>query len=57
MTKLNYQLPDYISWRLDPFVHGTDTLHIDWTMLESYALPLLLDRGDVFRKFVWKGVP
>ena len=38
-TRLNHQLPKYISWRPDPFAQGTNALLWNWKYLEGYAFP------------------
>jgi len=38
-TRLNHQLPAYISWRPDPFAQGTDALHVEWRSIDGYAFP------------------
>ena len=38
-SRLNHQLPRYISWRPDPFAIGTDALRVNWTDLKGYAFP------------------
>jgi len=43
-TRLNHQLPEFISWRPDPFAQGTDVVQVDWKTLKGYAFPLLLNR-------------
>ena len=36
-SRLNYQLPQYISWKPDPFSQGTDAMHQDWSQDYLYA--------------------
>ena len=38
-TRLNHQLPQYMSWRPDPFAMATDAIQVRWTNLEAYAFP------------------
>ena len=38
-SRLNYQLPQYISWRPDPGAMSTDAFQSNWTNLKGYAFP------------------
>ena len=38
-SRLNNQLPLYVSWRPDPYAMATDAFQIRWTGLEAYAFP------------------
>ena len=38
-TRLNHQLPEFVSRKLDPLAQGTDALQVDWKTLKGYALP------------------
>ena len=38
-TRLNSQLPHYISWRPDPFAVATNAFQIPWLYLNAYAFP------------------
>ena len=38
----DHQLPEFISWKPDPFAQGTDTLQVDWKLLRGYAFPLFV---------------
>ena len=42
-SRLNNQLPQYVSWRPDPFSLGTDAFQLTWLGLQGYAfLPFSL---------------
>ena len=38
-SRLNNQLPLYVSWRPDPFAMATDAFQLQWTDLQAYAFP------------------
>ena len=40
-SRLNHQLPQYITWRPDPFSQGTNAMHHDWSQNYLYASPFL----------------
>ena len=40
-SRLNHQLPQYITWRPDPFSQGTNAMHQDWSQNYLYASPFL----------------
>ena len=50
-TRLNSQLPQYISWRPDPFSVAVDAFMVQWTKWQGYAFPFSLI-GRCLRK-VW----
>ena len=49
-TRLNHQLPQYVSWRPDPFALGTDAMQIPWTRLKGYAFPPFVLISKILRK-------
>ena len=49
-TRLNHQLPEFISWRPDPFAQGTDALLMDWKTLKGYAFPPFCLIGKCIQK-------
>ena len=49
-SRLNHQLPQFISWRPDPYVIGTDTLQVPWTRWRGYAFPPFALISKVLRK-------
>ena len=38
-SRINHQLPQYITWRPDPFCQGTDAMYQDWSKDYLYAFP------------------
>ena len=38
-TRLNHQLPEYISWRPDSFAQGMNVQQLSWKGLDRYAFP------------------
>ena len=40
-SRLNHQLPQYITWRPDPFSQGTNAMHQDWSQDYLCASPFL----------------
>ena len=38
-TRLNHQLPQYVSWRPYPFAMAMDAFQVCWTNVEGYAFP------------------
>jgi len=49
-TRLNHQLPQYVSWRPDPFALGTDAMQIPWTGWKGYAFPPFVLISKILRK-------
>ena len=49
-TRLNCQLPRFVSWRPDPFAIGTDALLTTWTRWRGYAFPPFALINKVLRK-------
>ena len=49
-TRLNHQLPCYISWCPDPFTTSTDAFHGKWTGFLGYAFPLFALVGKCLQK-------
>jgi len=49
-TRLNCQLPQFVSWRPDPFAFGTDALRTPWTRWRGYAFPPFALINKVLRK-------
>ena len=43
-TRLNHQLPEFISWKPDQLAQGTDALQMDWKLIKGYTFPLFPDR-------------
>ena len=49
-SRLNHQLPQFISWRPDPYTIETDALQVPWTRWRGYAFPLFALISKVLRK-------
>ena len=49
-SRLNHQLPQFISWRPDPYAVGTDALQVPWTRWRGYAFPPFALISKVLRK-------
>jgi len=49
-TRLNQQLPQFVSWRPDPFAVGTDALQIPWIGWKGYAFPPFVLISKILRK-------
>ena len=46
-TRLNHQLPLYVSWQPDPFAMATDAFQVRWTNLEGLCLSSLFPGRQV----------
>ena len=49
-SRLNYQLPKYMSWHPDPGSCAADSLHHFWRNLYGYAFPPFCLTGKVLAK-------
>ena len=49
-SRLNYQLPQYISWKPDPGVMSTDAFQSNWTNLKGYTFPPFVLIGRCLQK-------
>ena len=54
-SRLNNQLPRYMSWRPDPFAVGTDALQMPWWSERGYAFPPFALIGRCLRKIHQEG--
>lgn len=51
-TRINAQLPHYVSWQPDPFAMAVDAFHISWADLQAYAFPPFCLLGRCLQKIV-----
>ena len=49
-TRLNHQLPQFVSWRPDPFALGTDAMRIPRIGWRGYAFPPFVLISRILRK-------
>jgi len=49
-TRLNHQLPQFVSWRQGPFALGTDAMRIPWIGWRGYAFPPFVLISRILRK-------
>eukprot|EP00918_Siedleckia_nematoides_P075761 GHVU01165804.1.p1 GENE.GHVU01165804.1~~GHVU01165804.1.p1 ORF type:complete len:163 (-),score=2.58 GHVU01165804.1:837-1304(-) len=49
-SRLNAQLPHYVSWRPDPFAKDIDGFSVCWKDIYSYAFPPFSVMGRILRK-------
>ena len=49
-SRLTHQLPNYFSWKTDPFLLGTDALQQDWKNKSLYSFPPFCLIGRVLKK-------
>ena len=54
-SRLNHQLPHFVSWRPDPYAMGTDALKIPWTRWRGYAFPPFVLISKVLKKIREEG--
>jgi hypothetical protein len=54
-TRLNFQLPHYISWRPDPYAAATDAFRIQWMDIQGYAFPPFALIGRCLQKIRQEG--
>ena len=54
-SRLNFQLPQYISWRPDPYALAADAFRIQWTGLQGYAFPPFALIGRCLQKIRQEG--
>ena len=50
--RLNHKLPQYVSWRPDPYAMATDAFRIGWTEVQGYAFPPFYIIGRCLRKII-----
>ena len=50
--RLNHKLPQYVSWRPDPYAMATDAFRIGWTEVQGYAFPPFSMIGRCLRKII-----
>ena len=48
--RISHQLPQYISWKIDPFSQGRDTFQISWAHKFVYSFPPFALIGRVLQK-------
>ena len=51
-SRLNNQLPTYVSWRPDPGAIATDAFSLDWGQVYFYAFPQFCLIGQCLQKVV-----
>lgn len=51
-SRLNNQVPRYISWQPDPNAEGTDAFHFDWGKFKFYAFPPFCLIGRCIQKII-----
>ena len=51
-TRLNHQLPQYVSWRPDPHAVATDAFEMRWAGFQGYAFPPFSLVGRCLRKVI-----
>ena len=49
-SRVSHQLPQYMSWKIDPFSQGKDAFQISWAHNFVYAFPPFALIGRVFQK-------
>ena len=49
-SRVSHQLPQYISWKIDPFSQGRDPFQMSWAHKFVYAFPLFALIGRVLQK-------
>lgn len=54
-SRLNFQLPHYISWRPDPYAATTDAFRVQWTGIQGYAFPPFALIGSCLQKIRKEG--
>ena len=54
-SRLNFQLPHYISWHPDPYAVATDAFQIVWKSLQGYAFPPFSLIGRCLQKIRQEG--
>ena len=54
-SRLNHQLPRFISWRPNPYAIGTDALQVPWTRWRGYVFPPFALICKVLRKVQEEG--
>ena len=54
-TRLNHQLPHYVSWKPDPHAIATDAFEMTWSDVQGYAFPPFSLVGRCLRKVIREG--
>ena len=49
-SRLSHQVPEYMSWKLDPYSKGRDAFQFSWSHLQAYAFPPFSLIGRVLKK-------
>ncbi|XP_065185980.1 uncharacterized protein LOC135816808 [Sycon ciliatum] len=56
-SRMNSQLPTYVSWRPDPYAHRLNAFSLDWSCLQAYAFPPICLIGKCLARIVLQEVP
>ena len=51
-SRLNYQVPRYVSWKPDPGAEAVDAFSLDWNKLKFYAFPPFCLVGRCIQKIM-----